>query len=234
MGKTIDFNPFRIRKKISDVEVVIGMFHDNETLSSFLYKEWRTYFMEKHKKDFFDIQNRIEDIIDDAFVVLHSQIKKHIIYVEDGVLCGRDGKPFRSTLITYLYSVAGNLNKENVRDSFKWILLDELFIKVSKHSDDEDCICIAETIADSSDSNPYLYTNHEQDMLEIISECILLMSQKCKEVLTKFYYKEKSLDMILSEDANYSSKNALKTEKNKCMNKLKQSARSSYLNYLNS
>ena len=59
------------------------------------------------------------------------------------------------------------------------------------------------------------------------------MSERCREILTKFYYEEKNLDRILIEIPSITTKEALKTRKHKCMTTLKETAYSMYKNYLN-
>ena len=57
----------------------------------------------------------------------------------------------------------------------------------------------------------------------VVDECFQNISPRCIEILTLFYYEEKSLDeiLLLRQDKN-SSKNGLKTAKNKCMNTLRK------------
>ena len=78
-----------------------------------------------------------------------------------------------------------------------------------------------------------LYDEGENAMLEIISDCIGHMTERCREILTLFYYHEKSLDDILMEVPTYKSKNALKTEKYKCIKNLRKSAGEIYRRFVN-
>ena len=68
------------------------------------------------------------------------------------------------------------------------------------------------------------YYNEDVEELKnrIVDQCIQQVSPNCIEILTMFYYKDMSLDEILEQrkDKN-SSKNGLKTAKNKCMNTLR-------------
>ena len=59
----------------------------------------------------------------------------------------------------------------------------------------------------------------------IVDDCIQRLSPRCVEILTMFYYEGKSLDEILMlRSDRSSSKNGLKTAKNKCMNTLRSMA----------
>ena len=79
-----------------------------------------------------------------------------------------------------------------------------------------------------------LYDSEDNKMLDIIADVISHMSERCCEILSKFYYEEKDLDTILFEIPTIGSKNALKTKKHKCMELLRNSAKNIYCNYLNS
>ena len=59
---------------------------------------------------------------------------------------------------------------------------------------------------------------------EIIDDCLSKMSERCYEILTKFYDEEKKLDQIMLELNTFKSKDALKTAKNKCLDKLRTSS----------
>lgn len=54
-------------------------------------------------------------------------------------------------------------------------------------------------------------------MREIVSEAISEMSPRCSQVPTLFYYEEMRLDCILGAMPPFSSKDALKTHKKKCV-----------------
>jgi DNA-directed RNA polymerase specialized sigma subunit len=55
---------------------------------------------------------------------------------------------------------------------------------------------------------------------QIIDECVNDLPARCKEILTLFYYKNKSLDEILTLRQENTSKDGLKTAKSKCMKQL--------------
>ena len=79
-----------------------------------------------------------------------------------------------------------------------------------------------------------LYDSSDEDMLEIIADCISNMSKRCNQILTMFYYENKTLDDIMEDLPGFESKNALKTRKYKCMEELRKSAKTIYHRYLNS
>ena len=77
-------------------------------------------------------------------------------------------------------------------------------------------------------TNEWLNDDPAAAKKEIIADCISKMSERCYQILTMFYDEEKNLDTILVELRSFNSKDALKTAKNKCLNKLKESANSIY------
>ena len=69
------------------------------------------------------------------------------------------------------------------------------------------------------------FTNKATDEMKsrIVDECIQLMSPACIDIITQFYYHGKSLDEIMvTRGGKNSSKDGLKTAKNKCMNTLRE------------
>ena len=53
------------------------------------------------------------------------------------------------------------------------------------------------------DAVDVLYDPSENAMMDIVSDVISRMSKRCNEVLSKYYYEEKSLDAILQELPNF-------------------------------
>ena len=59
-------------------------------------------------------------------------------------------------------------------------------------------------------------------------EAISTISDRCRQILTSFYFQEMKLDAILSQLPSFQSKDALKTAKNKCLDKLRKTAMAIY------
>ena len=74
--------------------------------------------------------------------------------------------------------------------------------------------------------------NDEETRNRIVDDCIQRISPRCAEILTMFYYEEKTLDEILAaRHETNSSKNGLKTAKNKCMNTLRSLCNEEFRKY---
>lgn len=206
-------------KTYSDVAYVEGMYRRDPVMERALHKLCKQYFDENYRGVFFVDDEHKMEIFQESFIKLWENIEHGKIYVENGVLIGKGGKPFSSTLTTYFMGIAKLKYKEWTRQHSSGPNAEE-----------------AEKLRKAKDAEIYkemLYDEGENAMLEIISDCISNMTERCREILTLFYYHEKSLDDILIEVPTYKSKNALKTEKYKCMENLRKSAGEIYRRFVN-
>ena len=170
-------------KTYSDVAYVEGMYRRDPVMERALHKHCKQYFDENYRGVFFVGDEHKMEIFQESFITLWEKIEKRKIYVEDGILKGKDGAPFIGKLTTYFMGIAKLKFKEWVRD---------------RHTGQD-----AE--------------NEEK-------------KRKAKDAEI---YKEKSLDDIMLELPTFKSKNALKTEKYKCMENLRKSAQEIYHRYMN-
>lgn len=219
---TIKLHP----KKYSDADYVRGVAEDNKNIKSSLYKEWYEYFENKNYNLFFNISKEDkEDVRHDAFFILSQKIRLGAIRAEGDTAMGRDGNPLKCSLMTYLMSIAVNLKRELVRKGEKLKYWDDVFAST-------------EVQTAMLSSGEFLYSPEEQVMHEIIAKCLTDLPKRCYEILSMFYYEERSLDEILeiyaADDQGIKSKDALKTRKNKCMNTLREMANTQYEKYINS
>ena len=67
--------------------------------------------------------------------------------------------------------------------------------------------------------------------IEIVMDCLAQMPKGCRKLLTMFYYEEKNLDAMLEELSQYSSKDALKSGKSKCLNTLRKKVTTLFVQY---
>ncbi len=206
--------------KYSDVTYVEGMYRRDPIMERALHKHCKQYFDENYRGVFFVGDEHKMEIFQEAFIKLWENIEKRKIYVEDGVLKGKNGEPFTSTLTTYFMGIARLKFLEWTRQH-----------SFGPDAEEEER---RRKIKDAEIYKEMLYDESENAMLEIISDCISHMSERCREILSMFYYHEKSLDDILFEVPTYKSKNALKTEKYKCIENLRKSANEIYRRYINS
>ena len=66
-------------------------------------------------------------------------------------------------------------------------------------------------------------TTHTEDLKsKIVSECVKNLPDSCYKIISLFYYEQKNYDEIMEMSDNYTSKDALKTRKYKCMEQLQK------------
>lgn len=198
------------KKAMSDHEIVEGLQRRDQGVEETFYRTARRYFMEHFHDEFFD-KDAKEEIFQDSFVKLWTEITSNRICLHDDRVARwqKDGQltPLTCSLTTFLMAIARNEYREVVRDN-RVTYVDQYF---------DDALSV----------DAEVFTGETEDANErrqrIVAECITHLSPSCTEILTLFYYEGKSLDeiMMLREDQN-SSKDGLKTRKNKCMNALRE------------
>ncbi len=196
-------------KKHSDHEVVEALGRHDHAMEEWFYRTAKRYFDDHFNRIFFD-KDRKQEIFQSAFLKLWTEVDNHRIHVEDGEVrrIQADGsRPMTCSLTTFLMAFARTEYRELVR-SQKEEPFAEMFDDVQR--------------SDSSHAN-FGEENLEDVKNRIIDECIQGMSPTCIEILTLFYYQGKSLDQIMVIRGERStSKDGLKTAKNKCMKTLRE------------
>ena len=205
-------------KAYSDAAYVEGVSRHDREMERALYECCKRYFDDNYRGVFFisDEMQKME-VFQNAFITLWENIERKRIRVEDGVLKGKDGNLFTSSLTTYFMGIAKLKYLEWVREHAR---ID----------------CEEEGQLRGMDLNAYrdlLYDDGKEAMLTIIADCISRMSERCNQIISMFYYEEKNLDDILEALPSFKSKDALKTAKHKCMENLRKTAQEIYHRYLN-
>lgn len=220
MAKTVQF-----RTPIQEKEacLVEGLANKNRRTQYELYAYCADYFWDNYRGVFFANENDAAEILQNTFVTFWENIEKRKIYVADGIVMGKENKPLNGSILTYFMSIARNKYLEWGREH-----------PVYADPETEIGRKIREEGFDSNEYIDMLYDSGENMMLDIIADVISHMSPRCSEILTKFYYEEKKLEVILDEIPTIESKDALKTKKHKCMETLRKSAREIYYRKLNS
>lgn len=206
-------------KTYSDVAYVEGVFKRDSMMERALHYHCKRYFDENYKGVFFVGNEHTDEIFQEAFITLWEKIMNKKIYVEDGELKGRGGEVFTGKLTTFFMSIARLKYLEWARENLYQYIDEE--VERRRREQDKD---LFKTV---------LYDRDDDTMQEIIADSISKMSKQCNQILTMFYYEEKTLDDIMMELRTFESKNALKTRKYKCMEELRKSAKSIYRRYLN-
>ena len=218
MNRTVELRIGR-RQSYDDAEVVRGLRQHSGRTEEWFYRKARTYFNQHFREVFFD-QDRKQEIFQSAFLKLWTEIDNGTITAEDDGTVERRQRngemvPMTCSLTTFLMAFAKNEYREMVR------------------SNKLDCYAeIYDTPEQAEVQQMYGDENGEEIRNRIVDDCIQRISPRCAEILTMFYYEEKSLDEILAarQETN-SSKNGLKTAKNKCMNTLRSLCNEEFRKY---
>ena len=193
----------------SDQEAVEALQQRDRKAEEWFYHEAQRYFNNHFRQVFFDEDLR-QEIFQTAFLKLWTEMQNGKIRVVDGEVCRQqqDGMYRRMTcsLTTFLMAFARTEYREGVRSQKEYTVPE-----------------LHETV-DNSQPPALLPDEESPEELKnrIVDECISQLSQRCTEILTMFYYQQKTLDEIMELRPENQSKNGLKTAKNKCMNTLRE------------
>lgn len=220
MAKTIQM---RTSQQEKEARLVAGMYDKNKKIQSELYVYCSRYFWANYRGVFFADVESATEIFQNTFIAMWENIECRKIYVSDGRVIGKNNEPLSGSILTYFMGIARIKYLEWVREH-----------PVYADPETEMGRKIKEEGFDAQQYINMLYDSEDNKMLDIIADVISHMSERCCEILNKFYYEEKDLDTILFEIPTIGSKNALKTKKHKCMESLRNSAKNIYCNYLNS
>ena len=205
-----------------EARLVAGMYDRHRRTQYELCAYCANYFWGNYRGVFFADENTAAEIFQNSFVKLWENIESRKIYVEQGRVMGKDRKPLDGSIRTYFMGIARIKYLEWARQH-----------PVYSDPETEMGKKTGEKGFDVQDYLDILYDYSDNVMLEIVADLISQMSPRCSEILTKFYYEEKDLDVILLEIPSIESKNALKTKKHKCLDTLRVSAKEIYHRYLN-
>ena len=201
--------------------LIAGMQNGDKLAQYELYEYCANYYYEKYRGLFYATEEAVDEIFQNSFIKLWENIECGKIYSEDNLVKGKDNKPLSGSIRTYFMGIAKLKYWEWLREHpFFADPETEMGKKVRTNGFDE------------QEYMNLLYGESDNIQLEIIADLISNMSERCYEILTKFYYEDKDLDRILLEIPSVESKNALKTKKHKCMEILREVANETYRRYL--
>ena len=204
-----------------EVRLVKGMANGDQYAQYELYKYCADYYYEKYRGVFNTSEEGASEIFQNSLIKFWENIECGKVYVEDEQIKGKDGKRLNGSIRTYFMGIAKLKYMEWLREHTLTLDPEIEARKTGRLSGFADEACLE--MMDGENVNI---------RLEIISDVISNMPRRCYEILTKFYYEEKDLDRILAEIPSITSKNALKTKKYKCMEKLNVIAGQAYKKYL--
>ena len=188
MAKTIQM---RTPQQEKEARLVAGMYDKNRKIQSELYAYCSRYFWANYRGVFFADEESATEIFQNTFIAMWENIERRKIYVSDGRVMGKNNEPLSGSILTYFMGIARIKYLEWVREH-------------PAYADPETEMerKIKEEGFDAQQYTNMLYDSEDNKMLDIIADVISHMSERCSEILSKFYYEEKDLDTILLEIHN--------------------------------
>lgn len=191
---------------IFDADLILRVYQRDRAAEFYLYDGCYQYYREKAGMFRYLPEHVKDDIFQESFLILWTEIQNRTIYSKDGRVwrVRSNGKAAKMTcnLRTFLISIIKNLNFKYLRDEHLGMFVDI----------DDPCLY------DLSDEEN---VEAKEKLLQSIDELLHKMSKHCVEILTMYYVNGLSLDKILMFRTENKSKDGLKTSKAKCLAQLK-------------
>lgn len=190
----------------SVAELVDGVRCRDGAAEMVLYEKCYKYFKGKVAMFPYLRPERVDDVFQDSFLVIWTEIQNGRIFIKDGCLSriNKYGEASKMTcsLDSFLMAIAKNRHLKELRTDGPSVLVDI----------DGKAICGEPVDVD--------VTEKERKMQAIDDE-LAKLSNHCREILTLFYVKRMSLEQIMMSRSENTSKDGLKTSKSKCLRQLK-------------
>ncbi len=184
--------------------------HDNVALER-CYRDCKSYFT-SHAGALFVSDELLDDIFQESMIHLWREIETGRIRLADGLVARVNNgelQPMNCTLRTFLLSIAKRKHWEQLRKDSRLQLTDEP--------------AVLDALDRSRMSDDDTEVKELQETREgIVADAVLGMSDRCRQILTLFYYEQRTLDQILALRSENTSKVGLKTSKYKCMQRLRE------------
>ena len=165
-----------------------------------LYNEHKDAFFGFLRKDFSSLdEDNLQDLYQEAWYAVYRNIK-------DGRLL-----QLTSTLKTYLFQIGRNQAISLVK-------------KLNKMNSDEE---VRDDGWDDEDIDDIEDVQAKKSL--ILRKAVDMLSESCRKIMKLFYFEMKKLDEILYLLDDYSSKDALKTKKYKCMKRLEKLVKDTFV-----
>lgn len=206
-----------------ELRLVDGMAHKSRRTQYELYAYCSNYFWNNYRGVFFADENVAAEILQNSFIAFWENIERRKIYAENGRVRGKDNKPLNGSILTYFMSIARYKYLEYEREHPVYADPETELGRLLRKEGFAPPKCI-----------DMLYDPDENDIIDIIADVVSHMSPRCNQILTKFYYEEKKLEVILTEIPEIRSYEALKSKKYKCLENLRKSVKEIYHRRLNS
>lgn len=179
---------------MSDLEYIEAIRNDNQQAISTLYREYKDNFIRSIRRKYTRLHS---DFLSEIYQESICRLWQNI---QEGKLTEAN---LTGTLAGYLYSVGNLVTKEIIRREKNFKTVEQ----------DED---LEKQLANIS----YTSEDSDNEMCRAIRDVVNNMGAPCAPLLLKFYWDKHPLETI-AEELGYKDANSAKTQKYKCMRKLK-------------
>lgn len=197
------------RTSCTDCEYVQGVKERNENISHSLYDKCKQAFCNSYNFNVLISVEEHKDLFHDSFMILWENIESGIIYTSLGDVYVKNPRGAGSTV--------GKIND-----------LTNYFMGIVRNKERE-LLKTKKKLYDNQEAIEYEYIlncvhrSDDQAVMRdrIVNECVRSLPKRCKEILTMYYYEDKSLQEILDIRQENQSYDGLKSAKSKCIKALK-------------
>ena len=166
----------------------------SETAFKKVYQDNRQLFLNFAKK-YRLVEDDVLDIYQDAYIALYENIRNKKLIA------------LKSSLSTYLISVG------------KYMIMNKL--RKNKQQTDNESILTMVHEVDSAVETFDLVMDELSPNQRIMQKYFDQLGEKCKAILTLFYYQKHSIAQIMKK-GNYNSLNVVKSQKSRCLKTLRE------------
>ena len=171
-----------------------------------IYKEYQSDFYGWSRKMFKISREEAEEIFQESVVTLYENVINHKLTT------------MKSSLKTYLFAIGKNKALEFLRRSNRQDSLD-----AHPHLDEDKIFIESDPVFDS-----------DSELIrkqKLMKACIVNLGDTCQEILTLFYFHNSSLAQI-KEKLSYKNEESVKSQKFKCMERLRSNFMKQYQEWI--
>lgn len=189
----------------SDAEIVEELLKNRSHKASCFYKEGWKLFVQKEKATNYGIEKRRE-IYQDSFILLWKKIVKNQLVVEDKRVVYYNHKGIKrmvNDLKEWLMRTV-DLKIKEIETSINNVLIDDIINEIS-----------------SNLSEDIWQARKKEDLLNIVRKCIEDMNEKCRIILTRYYWEKVPMKEI-KEEVGFKSARTVSNRKKDCFIELRK------------
>ena len=201
-------------KTYSDVQIVEAFQTSEKRIQQFWYDKCKDQFGKGTSKYGSLSEYDRDDLFEDSFIIFWEKMESYQIYILEGKIyvLTKNGDKIIPDLLGYFMRIVKNKYLEMLHSGKFVVSVNEAVTPSNEDFFDE----------------LYWDDDPEVEKDRIVSKCLLSLPKSCLDILTKFYYENKSLEQILEERDENTSYDGLKSRKSKCMNNLKKKISESF------